>query len=226
MTVRTRCTWMFLAAVAVLAAGRADAFDIVFDGPGGYGISPATAANAEAAGLSIIEVASISQAAALDLTIPAPEVLSFVLQQSPSVGNPNTATSRWTVTNSGAGDLSGTWLVFLNPKPENYTATKVGFDIDADAGWAVIDVFVPMGKSGIDYFYPAVYLGNIGAEDSTTFLMHHLVGQALHQAGNNTLELPQYSVGALQGLPVPEPAALLLLAVGVALAAGSKRRNA
>ena len=225
MSVRTRWIWTFFAAAAALAAGPAHAFDIVFDGPGGYGISADTAANAEAAGVPIIEVASISQAAALDLTIPAPEVLSFVLTPTPSVANPNTATSRWSVTNSGEGGLSGTWLVFLNPKPENYTATNVGFEMDGDDGWAVIDVFVPMGKGGTDYFYPAIFLGDIGSEDTVTFLMHHLVGQALHPE-NGKLVLPQYSVGALQGVPAPEPAVLVLLAAGIALAASSKLRNA
>jgi hypothetical protein len=225
MSSRTRWIWTFLAAAAVLAAGPARAFDIVFDGPGGYGISADTAAQAEAAGVPIIEVASVSQAAALDLTIPAPEVLSFVLTPTPSVANPNTATSRWSVTNGGGGGLSGTWLVFLNPKPENYMATKVGFEIDGEDGWKVIDVFVPMGKGGTDYFYPAIFLGDIGSQDTVTFLMHHRVGQALHSQ-NGVLVLPQYSVGALQGVPVPEPALLALLGAGVALAASSKRRNA
>ena len=58
---RTRWIW-------TLAGGRgrarrrvrADAFDIVFNGPSGYGIDAATAANAEAAGVPIIEVASLS----------------------------------------------------------------------------------------------------------------------------------------------------------------------
>jgi hypothetical protein len=223
MRVGTRWIFALAAAAALLLAGRADAFDIVFNGPSCYGINAATAANAEAAGVPIIEVESLSTAASLNLEIPAPDVLSFHLSDSPSVANPNTATSQWNVTNGGEGDLSGTWLVFLNPV--TYTPSQVGFEIDGGAGWAVFDVFVPMGKGGTDYFYPAIFLGNIGSGDSVNFLMHHLVGQALHQQ-NGKLVLPQYSVAALEGLPVPEPALLVGLALGAALAAASVRRNA
>ena len=58
-----------------------------------------------------------------------------------------------------------------------------------------------------------------------TFLMHHLVGQALHPRTGEFV-LPQYSVAALQGLPLPSPPLLVLLVAGVALAASLKRRNA
>lgn len=222
MRVRTRWFLASSAAAALLAAGPAQAFGIVFNGPSGYGISAGSAEAAADAGIPIFSVPSISQAAALDLEIPEPEVLNFQLSSSPSVSKPNTANSRWTVSNGGERDLSGTWLVFLNPV--TYTASKVGFEIDEEDGWAVVDVFVPMGSGGTHYFYPAVFLGNVAVDDSVTFLMHHLVGQALrHQGGK--LVLPKYSVGALQ-TEVPEPAALVLLAAGAALAACAKRRIA
>jgi hypothetical protein len=207
----------------VLAAGRSDAFPIVFNGPGGYGISAASAAGAEADGVRIIEVDSISTAASLNLTIPAPDVLSFQLVGSPSVSNPNRATSEWSVTNSGNGGLSDTWLVFLNPV--TYTASEVGFEIDGDAGWALISIFVPVGAGGTTYFYPARFLGDLGADDTFDFLMHHLVGQTLTQQGNVRI-LPQYSVGALVGIPVPEPAQLVLVAIGLAVTATLRRRSA
>ena len=223
MRMRTRWIWTLAAAAAVLVAGRADAFDILFNGPSGYGVNAATAANAEDAGIPIIEVASLSTAASLDLQIPAPDVLSFQLASHPSVATPNTATSQWSVTNGGEDDLANTWLVFLNPV--TYTPSQVGFELTAADGWVLFDVFVPMGTGGTDYFYPAIYLGGIGSGDAVDFLMHHLVGQALHHESGK-LVLPQYSVAALQGLPAPEPSSLVVVALGLALAAGAVRRNA
>jgi hypothetical protein len=52
MVMRARTLWILAAAAALLVAGRASAFNIVFDGPGGFGISAASAASAEAAGIS------------------------------------------------------------------------------------------------------------------------------------------------------------------------------
>jgi hypothetical protein len=155
------------------------------------------------------------------MVIPAPDVLSFDLNNNPSVANPNTATSRWTVNNAGAG-FTDSWLVFLNPtNTPPYTASQVGFEIDGSDGWALFRVpFL-----GTDYFYPAKFLGDIPSNDAVDFLMHHLVGQALFQQGGQ-LVLPQYGVAGVQGVPVPEPAALVLAAAAIALAASSRRRNA
>lgn len=226
MSVRWIRIGAFAALGFFLAAGRVDAFPIVFNGPGGYGISAssaASAASAEADGVRIIEVDAIATAASLGLTIPAPDVLSFQIVGSPSVSNPNRATSEWSVTNSGDNGLSDAWLVFLNPV--TYTASQVGFEIDGDAGWALISVFVPVGEGGTTYFYPARFLGDLGTDDSTEFLMHHLVGQTLTQQGSVRI-LPQYSVGALVGIPVPEPAQLVLIAIGLAVTATLRRRSA
>lgn len=221
---KVRAAWIAVCAALALvaAAGPAEALPIAFNGPGGFGISAASAASAQAAGVPIISVGSISTAAALNLTIPAPDVLSFNLANNPSVSNPNRATSEWSVTNSGPGGLSDAWLVFLNPV--TYTPSQVGFEIDGAAGWVVITVFVPDGQGGTDYFYPARFLGDLGASDTVDFLMRHLVGQTLHSQGGE-LVLPQYSVGALQGIPVPEPSALVLAATAFALAASLRRRS-
>ena len=45
--------------------------------------------------------------------------------------------------------------------------------------------------------------------------MHHVVGQPLTQQGSNLI-LPQYSVGVLTGVPLPEPSTIALVAAGVA----------
>ena len=222
MIVRAARTWALAAMAAVLLTGRAQAFPIVFNGPGGFGISAASAASAEASGVPIIAVDAILQAAALNLTIPAPAVLSSTLTGSPSISNPNRATSDWSVTNGGI-PRSDVWLVFLNPV--TYTRSQVGFEMDGSDGWAVISVFVPFGEGGVEYFYPAKFLGDMNSAVTVDFLMRHLIGEALHTQGG-TLVLPQYSVGALTGIPLPEPGLLILAALGTAMAVLSRRGNA
>jgi hypothetical protein len=220
MRMRTRWICTLAAAAAVLFAGRADAFNIVFNGPSGFGVDAATAASAEAAGVPILDVAALSTAASLGLQIPAPEVLSFHIETPPTLANPNTATSQWNVTNGGAGNLPGTWLVFLTP--QTYTPSLVGFEISGSDQWALFDVV----SSGTDYFYPAKFLGNLDTDETASFLMHHRVAEPLDQNGQGQFVLPKYQVAALQGLPIPEPSLLVLVAAGCALAASLNRRNA
>lgn len=223
-----RSVWMGAVAALglMLSAGRAGAFPIVVNGSAGFGISAASAESAEANGVPIVvvEAGEIQTAAAFGLTIPAPDVLSSALVGSPSVSNPNRATSEWSVTNAGQGGLSDAWLVFLTST--DYPDPEVGFEIDGDDGWIVISVFVPSGEEGGSYyFYPARSLGDLAPSDTVDFLMNHLVGVPLH-ANGNVLELPQYSVGAIGGIPLPEPHAFALAALGLGLAAILRRRSA
>jgi hypothetical protein len=193
---------------ALLWVTPALAFPVVFGGPGGFGVSGSTASAAQAAGFALITDTAVAPADSVPLTIPAPDVLSSHIVSSPSVANPNTAVSRWTVTNGGDSELNDAWLVFFTPL--TYTPSQVGIDLQPGGEWALVEV--PVGQTS--YFYPAVFLGDIGAQNATTFLMHHVVGQALTQVGN-TLVLPQYQVGILTGVPLPEPAVGLLLAVAL-----------
>jgi len=219
-SMRVRPVWMGAAAALglLLASGRAGAFPVVFNGVGGYGISAASASSAEANGVPIVDVDVIYTAADMGLTIPAPDVLSSSLVGNPSVSNPNRATSEWSVTNGGQGALSDAWLVFLTST--DYTDTSVGFEIDGDDGWVVVSVYA----AGAYYFYPARFLGDLAPSDTVDFLMRHLVGEPLHEDGDE-LVLPQYGVGALQGIPLPEPHALALAALGLSLVAILRRRS-
>ncbi|HTO56108.1 MAG TPA: hypothetical protein VMR50_22190 [Myxococcota bacterium] len=209
-----------LRALAIAAVGlwvtSASAFPVLFGGSGGFGISASSASSAQTAGFSVIHGASIVPANDFDIVVPAPDVLSSHIVGSPSVSNPNTAMSRWSVTNGSDGNLSDAWLVFLTPL--TYTPSKVGIDLQSGGQWAIFDA----SAGGTDYFYPAVFLGDLGAQDTNTFLMHHVVGQALTQQGQ-TLILPQYQIGIVTGIPLPEPSALLLIAAGVGLAAALRR---
>jgi hypothetical protein len=203
-------------AAAMFLASPAGAFPVVFNGAGGYGVSAATASSVSSAGYPILEDVTVYSASLFDLVIPAPDVLSTAIGLHATASHPNTAQSRWSVTNNGEGSLDNAWLVFF--RPLTYPPANVGIDLQL-GNWALVDV--PVGKS--DYFYPAVFLGDLDSEDTVTFLMNHIVGQALTQQGS-TLVLPKYSVGVLYGVPVPEPSTLVLLTIGLALA-GTLRRG-
>jgi hypothetical protein len=213
-------TWIGLRALAAAAAlslaGSARAFPVVFNGPSGNGVSAATASSVDAAGFRILTGASVFPGSDFDLAIPAPDVLSHHIQSHPSVSNPTTAQSRWSVTNGSEVTLDDAWLVFFTPV--TYTKNKVGIDLQPGGQWALVEV--PFGKD--EYFYPAVFLGDIAPDTAATFLMNHIVGVALTQQGS-TLVLPKYSVGLLQGVPVPEASTLVFLAAGLSLAAALRR---
>lgn len=196
-------------------AGDASAFPVVFDGPAGYGVSAATASSVSGAGFGVIDDVLVYNADHFGLVIPAPDVLSSHIQSNPSVSNPTTAQSRWSVTNGGEGNLDDAWLVFFTPL--TYTDDKVGIDLQPGT-WALVQVFA--GEDA--YFYPAVFLGDVAADATVTFLMNHIVGEQLTQVGS-TLVLPQYSVGMFTGVPVPEPSTFVLLAAGLALAGALRR---
>ncbi|MFI5316955.1 MAG: hypothetical protein ACHQ6T_14740 [Myxococcota bacterium] len=221
MRSRRSIDWCVLAtAAALLLAGPARAFPILFDRTGansGYGVSAATASAVEAAGFRVIEGASVYPASSLDLQIPAPDVLHATVQAHPSVANPTTAQSRWSVTDGGKAPLDDAWLVFL--RPVTYTPSKVGIDLQPGGRWALVEVSV---GDGDPYFYPAVFLGDANSGAVVQFLMNHVVGEKLTQQGSK-LFLPQYSVGVLEGVPLPEPAALVILAAAFALVGAVRR---
>jgi len=203
------------AALALSAARPAAAFPVFFNGVGGNGVSATTASLAAGAGFDQF-TAPVQPAAAFGIVIPDPEVLSFHISSTPSVTHPTTAQSRWTVTNGGQADLDDAWLVFFTPV--TYTKNKVGIDLQPGGEWAL----VKLNAAGVDYFYPAVFLGDIGASDSTTFLMNHVVGETLAQQGS-TFILPKYSVGMLTGVPLPEGSELVLLAAALAVVGALRR---
>ncbi len=216
-------TGILAALCALVAAGRADAIAFVFDGAGGYGISASRAAAAEADGLQIIDVDELFTADALGISVPSRvvDLPTLVISPSPSPSNPSSVDSAWTVTTSGHGNLVDAWLVFYNTSA-NYSSALVGFEADDEEGWAVFSVFA----AGSEYFYPAVHLGDFDPSNPVVFTMHHLVGQTLLTNGSGQLELPRYTVGSIEGIPLPEPSALALGAAGLALLALLRLRNA
>lgn len=185
-----------------LLASPAGAFPVLFDGPGGYGISQTSADDAFEAGFARLEP-PIHQASAFGITIPDPVVLSAALKDSPSPSDPITAISTWTVQNGNRG-LQNAWLVFL--RPLTYEPPQVGIDLQTGE-WAIVEVYLGDGEDSSAYFYPAVRLGHVAAGGSAHFQMHHVVGTELTREGD-TLFLPKYGVGVLGSVPEPGPLGL------------------
>jgi hypothetical protein len=184
-----------------LLASPAGAFPIVFDGPGGYGISEESAEDAFDAGIARL-TPPIFQASAFGITIPDQSVLlgSVELKNPPSVEDPSSVPSMWTVQN-GSRSIQNAWLVFL--RPQTYVPPFVGIDLPTTGEWGIVEV----SSGETEYFYPAVRLGHLAAGGSVQVLIHHLVGAPLIQDGD-TLFLPRYGIGALG--TVPEPAVVSL----------------
>jgi hypothetical protein len=149
------------------------------------------------------------------------DAASLFISPSPSASNPSRVDSAWTVTTAGHGNLVDAWMVFYHTSA-NYSSALVGFEADDEEGWAVFSVFA----AGSEYFYPAVFLNDFDPSNAVVFTMHHLVGQTLLTNGSGQLELPQYTIGSIQGIPLPEPSALALGAAGIALLALLRRRSA
>jgi hypothetical protein len=203
-----------LAAVSLLAS-PAGAFPIVFDGPGGYGISEESAEDAFDAGFVRL-TPPINQASAFGITIPDQSVLlgSVVLKNPPTVEDPHSVPSMWTVQNGSRGVQNG-WLVFL--RPQTYVPPFVGLDLQAGE-WGIVET----SAGETEYFYPAVRLGHLAAGGSVQVLVHHLVGAPLIQDGGILL-LPRYGIAVLGSVPEP---ALLSLFAGLFAGLMLRRRSA
>jgi hypothetical protein len=202
-------------AAALLHAGPALAIAVYFDGPSGYGISQARADAAAAAGIGQVSPTIFATGSALGISIPDPVVLSYDLEASPTLSNPSTAHSRWTVNHTGP-TLPGLWMVFLGPADYtppggtlvDYDSAKVGLDISGP-DWAL----VPVNTNGTQYYYPARRLGNLGATAEVD--IYHLLASGIVQQGN-TLRLPRHRLSFLANI-VPEPALLALAGAAMSI---------
>ena len=193
-----------LPALALLAGTpRAEAVSIHFTvtGPGGFSVSEA---DARATLLPIFERAPDPlNPDKLDIVTPAPVTIDT---QATSTGplDPAAGTTYWELTNR-ALDADNLWLVFYS-----HSADQVGLVIGGP-NWAF---FNP--RSDPDYFYPALFLGDMPANgpDPTRVLIQY----------------DQYDPGPFQlgtagraNAPIPEPSSVLLFAAGVLGLAASRR---
>lgn len=145
--------------------------------------------------------------------------------------NPFVADSLWTVQNTTASVLENAFLVFSM--------------VDLSGGYPDLPVALDQNKvkilkytsGGSDFYFGMVALGTLGAngsaDDTASFTMRYIVGAdlPLEDPGANTsvdaLQImpPIGTFGIVGVTPIPEPGTALLLAVGLAGLAVTKRKR-
>ena len=196
--------------VGLLLATSAAALPLSFDGPMGFGVSATAADAARATGVVGLEAEQIQQPVDFGFAIPDPLVLDASLVDFPSRSNPIRARSRWSVTN-GPEALSESWLVFLHPT--NYDPLLAA--IDVPPSWGIVHIADESSGERIDFFYPAVPLGDVSPDSTVEFLMRHVVFTELIREGDELI-LPRYGVGlVLSPATISEPSAALVVSAAL-----------
>jgi len=201
-------------------AGAADALSVsplFFDGPAGYGFSPAAVA--------ALPVASTADAASRWILAGGRALLSGPgltidphlttvhsnpqgAGQTPSESNPLIADSTWTVTNQTGAALPGGFLVFTaNDIDHRYPGLRAGLD------GALLEI-VDYSFGGTDYAFGAIELPGLGVGQSVDLTVRYVVAGLLdYDAETNAYVLPRLGIA---GLVVPEPTSAVAIGLGVA----------
>jgi hypothetical protein len=192
---------------------------LVNPGPAGFHSSPLDSFLCTGAGRFIAQGAC-SGKDAYDVSIA--QALVTVHQnpqargQTPTPSDPFIADARWTVTNtSDAAFGDQTLLMFTNVDLSDYSGSLVpgGYpDLLTGLDQGLLEI-VEHSVDGTDYFYGAAPLGSLGIGESVQVTVRYIVGEGLMPIVNNQLVMPPLSVLTLS---VPEPATMLLLALGLA----------
>jgi hypothetical protein len=224
---------------------RAVPVDLFFDGatvPGfpetHYGVSETQAITLNGSfGVPIVDdfdfVGSLVGALSLSQTLE-----SF--SPSPPTAPVIRASAIWDAENVSGIDLLGaTYLIFTSSTPFvkdgvmiDYTDTNVGLTIDADRGWALVQV---TSAGGDDFFYPAIVLdrsvqnplaGQLLNGDSQPVPVEYVLKEALIEApaNSNSFQLPLFNVGVAFAA-VPEPTTAVLVCLGLGALAIRRRRS-
>jgi hypothetical protein len=216
---------VLLLAAGVAAPAAATPVTVFFDGPSGFGVSAASAAAAEAAGVEfrypgfVGSASGVLSVSSQVLQGDANSQSSLLLAQSG-----NTATSIWTVENVSSIDLRGeTYFLFvtgmafsIDGEIVEYGDANVGLSIDPARDWVLVRTSMEPGQG---YYYPAVALGSLGAGASAApFAVNYVVDQPIQRLATNKLVLPQFAAG-MGFEPIPEPTAGVLMGLGLALLA-------
>jgi hypothetical protein len=221
-----------LALVLVLAAASARALPVTiyWDGPvigaGTLGVSQATATNAGAAGVPILQPAIGSE------NLSESESPTINRSHDPGslvLGSPTTLTANWNVVNDTAASLQNLYLVFMRPESTvvdghsfDYEPAEVGLTLGA--GWVLFQV--DAGANTV--YYPAVSLGNLGNGANAGFpLFYSLKDRPEFFSENFNFELgmPTWRVFFVTA-PIPEPASGLLVLTGLlGIAVGRRKRS-
>ena len=222
---------------------------VFFSGPDGFGLDSGDATEVSGElGIPILQgVELFSTSGTLAETILFDPVLDLD-PFPPSALGPNVATTEWTIRNItgstdagpdpdlidnvfylfvgfGKKDEFGNVPSFMDPSGNTvgYGSTPLGLILDTANPWVLLEAF----DSDLNqtFFYPAVDLGSIarGAE-ADPFDVGYFIGGPLQEPLPSIFVLPRFQVGA--GFTViPEPAAALLLGLGLAGLAVTRPRR-
>ena len=215
-----------------LAAAPASALPTVYWDAANVGqgssVSQAAANNAQAQGIPILTrppgSVTLSQA-------DSPEIEQALNTASIAFGTPTTFTSNWTAVNDTGTGLENLYLVFLHPGPHDivlngqtetvtYNPSEVGLTLGAN--WVIFQVEV----GGNPVYYPAVSLGNLGADQNASFPLNYALNppRLFSENFNFELGIPTWTVTFLSA-PIPEPASGVLVLAGLlAIAVGRRKR--
>ncbi len=210
--------WMIVlfVAVGIAAPAAATPVTVFFDGPSGFGVSAESANAAFASGVPFVYPDFVGSASG---------VLS--VSQDLQDDSDSTATSIWTVENVFPKDLHGdTYLLFMTTtgfeiggQVVEYVDAGVGLSIDPDLGWVLVRTSLDAEES---YYYPAVWLGSLGAgATADPFAVNYVVEEPVQEVFTQSVTqrvLPQLVAG-MGFAPIPEPTAVVLMGLGLAFLA-------
>lgn len=197
-----------------------------------FGISLESAINArDNFGVPIITTVELLTTIANRISVTLPKSSSLIVSPNPPTASQNTVVSEWKIKNTSRGTLEDTsYLLFTHTDPYSvgrntieYDDENVGLRIDAADGWVII-----RGQSqGVDYYYPALLLGdNLEARERVTASIHYVVNEPLtgiRKGGKTKYYLPELQLGFAK-VVIPEPTTALLFGFGLTLLAAQRKR--
>ena len=204
-------------------------------GPG-YGVSPTTAANASAAGIPVVSLASLQP---LPDSLPVSHTLddsSLVLPPS----GPATITSDWSGTNNTGITDQTLYIVYVRPVTDTivlsgqqhtvaYDPADVGLTLNASDGWVLLQVpSDPVVPNSIPVYYPAVSLGTLANGGVADYQLFYTLKnpQVFQGTSNDELGMPKWSLAfSSNSAPIPEPSSGLLMFIGLVGIARARRKR-